>query len=144
MRDPIYYTIFHNKTAFIPLKYVYPECFFLIKESSIEPLQCLYDSCSRNKNCMSILVKRVNYIFENVLDEKTEMIVSYFKLHNGRIRAGIFHKDLRDPSVMTCNKSALQKFQKEGKTFMWVPRDEYYLITPDDILIKPEDLVRFQ
>ena len=145
IREPVYYVVFHNKTAFIPLKYIYPECYVLRQHHpQVDPLQCLETSCPADKNCMGILVKRVNYIFENVLDEKVEMIVSYFKLHNDRIRAGIFDRALEDPRVMTCNKSALQKFQKEGKTFMWVPRDEYYMITPEDILIKPEDLVRLQ
>jgi len=144
MREPVYYVVFHDKTAFIPFKYVYPECYVLRQHHpQVDPLQCLEDSCPADRNCMGLLVKRVDYIFENVLDEKVEMMVAYFKLHNGRIRAGIFNRGLDSASVMTCNPSALKKFQKEGKTFMWVPRDEYYMIAPADPLIKPEDLVRF-
>lgn len=145
MSEPAYYVIFHNKTAFIPFKYVYPECYVLRKDQpQVDPLHCLESDCPVDRGCMGILVKRLQYLYDNVLSEDVEMIIAYYKLPSGRIRAGVFHKDFREPNVITCNKSALAKFSKEGKTYMWVPRDEYYLLTADQHLIKPEDLLRLR
>ena len=66
------------RTAFIHLKYLYPECSLLIEHAEqLYPLKCLRGPCHRNKNCMDILVKRVKYFFDEVATD-TGMLVAYY------------------------------------------------------------------
>lgn len=143
MREPIYYFTFCKKTAFMPLRYVYPECIVLRKDQpQTEGLQCLNTSCPVNAACMDVLARRIHYLFENVFPE-CELLLVYFKNEKGSIRAGVFYKDMREPYVMTCNRSGFAKFQREGTAFSWVPKDEYLLIRPGtDIIVPASALVR--
>lgn len=139
--NPIFYTVFHTKTIFIPLRYLYGECNTLIDPyPQVTPLQCLDTSCPVDMQCMHTLVHRVDMLFNKVPDAK--MMVAYFKLPSGRIRAGIFHSDHRAPYLRTCNPSAMKKFQKEGTTFQWFPTEDYYLYKKPEQLIRPESLIR--
>ena len=128
MREPIYYFVFQEKTAFIPLKYIYPECFLNIKDSpDLYPMKCfMTDSCPPGANCGETLVRRIHYLFENVVPT-AEVIISYFKYRDrpGSIRGAIFHRDLDAPTVSVLNKAAFTKFQREGTTYEWYPRDDY-------------------
>ena len=86
----IYYFVFQKKTAFIPLKSLYPECFFLRKDHPrTEALQCFKTSCPANKNCADIVAKRVFHLFEHVVVD-SELLLAYFKNTKGSICAGVF------------------------------------------------------
>ncbi len=121
------YLVYQQKTVFIPLRYVYPECSILIApHPRVPPLLCLKSDCPANRNCMETLAKRVFYFFEQVEPAAT-LMVAYFK-HPDRpnsIRAGIFDKELENPRVSTLNVSAFKKFCTEGDTKYWTPTTEY-------------------
>jgi len=144
-RDPIFYFTFHKKTAFFPLKYIYPECFFHIKDSpQLIPIACfLSDSCPAGVNCGEILVKRVHYLFDNVVPE-SEMLLAYYKYKDRpkSIRCAVFTKDLDPPKLYTVNPFAFKKFQREGTTYSWVPPDEYTYMGGSKGLISIDNLVR--
>lgn len=140
----MYYFTFQDKTAFIPFREVYPECLFLIEdEPRLSPLVCMRDSCHRNKNCAEKIAKRVHYLFEKVITD-SELIIAYFKWRDrpDSIRAGVFYRDMREPRVITCNRSAFNKFRKEGITYFWEPTQEYNLIGSDTQVIPAGDLLR--
>jgi hypothetical protein len=75
---------------------------------------------------MEILAKRVNYWFTRV-EPAAEMFIAYFRYRDrpDSIRAGVFHKDLREPRTITLNVSALAKFKKEGHEKYFTPTQEY-------------------
>lgn len=144
-RDPIFYFIFQDKTAFFHLKYVYPECFIHIKESpQLYPLKCfMEDACPPGANCGEILVRRIHYLFENVVPS-AEMIITYFKYHDrpNSIRGAVFHRDLEPPTVSVLNPYAFRKFQREGTTYQWMPRDEYLFMGGSKGLVTVDSLVK--
>ena len=130
-RSPIYFFIFQQHSVFIPLKYVYPECFVLIEpHPQISPLQCFNTSCSANRNCAEILAKRVNYLFNNVMPTG-KMMYLYFKYKDrpNSIRAGIFTKELSEPTTKILNPYAFKKFQREGISYEWMPTDDFLFIS---------------
>lgn len=143
MTETVHYFTFSKKTAFMHLKYVYPECFILRTDHpATEALQCLTDSCPANRSCMEILAKKVHYLFEHVFPE-CELLLLYFRNEKGSIRAGVFHKDLREPYVMTCNRSGFAKCQTEGTVFSWVPTTDFLLLAPQPgLIVIPTSLVR--
>lgn len=141
--------VFQKHSVFIPLKFVYPECSVLLEPfSHLVPLHCLnQDGCPANKGCMEILAKRVNYLFTTVVPD-AQQLICYFK-HKDRpdsIRAGVFTRDMIEPKLMTLNRSAFKKFQREGITFAWTPPNEYWFMAPntniitiEKLLVKPND-----
>lgn len=143
--EPAAFFVFQKHSMFIPLRFVYPECNILIAPyEQLTPLHCLkQDHCPANKSCMDVLVKRVNYLFTQVQPE-AEQILAYFKYRDrpDSIRAAVFTRDLASPTVMTLNRSAFKKFQREGLTFTWVPPMEYWLMSPDANLISVESLLK--
>lgn len=143
MKDPIAFFVFQRKNLFIPLRFVYGECFPLIADRpQLSPLQCLQTTCPVNAGCMDILAKRVNYLFTQVVPA-AELLIAYFKYPDrpNSVRAGIFYRDLREPRVMTLNKAAFKKFQNEGIAYTWIPPDEYLLMGPAQTLIPVESLL---
>ena len=160
-RPPVYYfvtpyrpTMRHDvsvmpdglQTAFVPLKYLYPECLVLINdEPQLYPLQCLRTNCHRNQNCMGTLARRVKYMFDNVVPE-AGMIIAYYKWRNepNTIKAGVFMSDFSEPRQIKCRTSAFRRYQREGDAYRWDPPAEYWLIgdgnpqiIPVEGLIKP-------
>jgi len=129
-------------TMFIPLKYLYPECTKLIESyPKMYPLRCLKDNgCPADQGCMDILAKRVLYLFEQV-DPSCAMLVAYYTYRDTKsLRGAVFQKDnklictngldlayakFNDPQILTINKSAFSKLQKDGKYFSWDPTPEY-------------------
>lgn len=105
----------------------------------MSPLQCLETSCPVDANCMATLVVRVNKIFDHV--EGSELLIAYFKLPSGRIRAGVFTSDLSEARVTTCNKTALTKFQQEGTSYEWQPGVDFFKQENGQKLILPESLL---
>lgn len=91
---------------------------------------------------MDILAKRVNYLFTHVVPD-SQQIIAYFKYRDrpDSIRAGIFTRDMKEPKLMTLNRSAFQKFQREGVMFRWIPNDEYLLMAPTSNIIPVESLL---
>lgn len=91
---------------------------------------------------MDVLAKRINYLFTHVIPEGKQ-IIAYFKYRDrpDSIRAGIFTRDMQEPRVMTLNKSAFNKFQKEGISFTWVPNSEYLLMAPSTNVIPVQSLL---
>lgn len=144
MKEQVAFFVFQRHSVFMPLKYIYPECMQLIeKHEQLSPLHCLRnDHCPANKGCMDILAKRVNYLFTHVVPDSAQ-IIAYFKYRDrpDSIRAGIFTRDMKEPQMMTLNRSAFQKFQREGITFTWIPNDEYLLMAPSTNLIPVESLI---
>lgn len=144
MKQPLVFFVFQRHSLFIPLKYVYGECFNLIeKHDQLSPIHCLQnDMCPANVGCMDILVKRVNYIFTHVAPD-ARLLVAYFKYRDRpeSIRAGIFDRDLREPKVMTLNQSAFKKFQRESLAFTWIPTDDYLLMSKSSSLIPVQNLL---
>lgn len=138
---PIRYFVFCEKTVFIPLRTLFLECSTYITEhEAVENLQCLETSCPVDFNCMGKLVPRINTIFDQ--NKNFEVLIAYFKLKgSGRIRAGVFSRDLSEPYLITCNPFALKKFQKEGIIYEWFPNTEFFTNEYTD-LIKPESLIR--
>lgn len=141
---PIIYFVVNKKTVFIPLRYVYPECSKLIdSHPDMFPLKCLTtDGCPANIQCMDYLVPRVNYLFKEVCPA-AEMLISYYKYRDrpNSIRGAVFHRDLREPNVMTINPSGFSKFQKESETFQWHPTDEYKTLGAHRGIIPIESLI---
>lgn len=160
MSEPVYYfmtpyrpTMRHavdvmpdgSQTAFVHLKYLYPECMVLIEDSpQLSPLQCLRTTCHRNKNCMDTLARRVKYFFDNVVPE-AGMIVAYYKYKKqSSIKAGIFMSDLREPRLILCRKSAFNRYKREGDVYSWNPPTEYWLLgggSSSDLIV-PSKLIK--
>jgi len=146
MRPPVTYVQLNNgRYVFIPLRYVYPECMQLIeKHERVSPLLCLKSDCPANKNCMSTLVHRVNYLFTEV-EPRAELIVAYFKYRDTTsIRAGVFNRDMDDPKVSTINPFSLKRLLGEGTTMQWFPPDEYWRTGPGPDIIPAESLIKIK
>lgn len=145
MDDTISYFVINDKTLFIPLRYVYPECEQLIApHPQMYPVRCLQeDGCPANVQCMDYLVGRVNYLFNEVCPT-AEMMVAYYKYRDrpNSIRAAIFHKDLREPSLMVLNPFGFRKFQREGQAFEWAPTASYKAMGAHRGIIPVERLIR--
>jgi hypothetical protein len=139
------YFSFQEKTIFIPLRYVYPECFALIApHPQMHPVRCLReDGCPANMNCMEHLVQRVNYLFGEVFP-KAEMMIAYFKYDDRpkSIRGAIFYKDLREPELKTLNPFGFRKFQREGTVGTWTLTTEYKHFGSNRAIVPVERLVR--
>lgn len=144
MKEPVAFFVFQEHSVFMPLKYIYPECMNLIEDyDQLFPLFCLRnDQCPANRGCMDILAKRINYLFTHVIPS-AKQIIAYFKYRDKpeSIRAGIFTRDMQEPRLMTLNRSAFQKFQREGIMFKWIPSNEYLLMAPSSNLISVESLI---
>lgn len=143
MDDFVPFFSFQKHSVFVPLKYVYPECFILINEhEKLSPLQCLQTACPANANCATKLAKRVDFLFQHVVPE-AQMIYAYFKYRDkpNSIRAGVFDREMNEPKIMTLNQSAFRKFMKEGVQSTWVPPTEYWLVGGSDKLISVEHLL---
>lgn len=143
MTDLVSFFTAHKHSIFIPFKYLYPECLVLIdKGEKLSPLLCLKDSCPVNANCPSRLAKRVKFLFDHVAPE-SKMIYAYFKYRDrpNSIRAGVFDRELNEPRVITLNKSAFEKFKKEGVIHQWNPPMDYWLLGGSDKLIPVENLL---
>lgn len=144
MKEQVAFFVFQRHSVFMPFRFIYPECLTLIeKYEQLSPIHCLNnDHCPANKGCMDILVKRVNYLFTHVVPD-AQQIIAYFKYRDrpDSIRAGIFTRDLAEPKLMTLNRSAFQKFQRESIMFTWIPNDEYLLMSPEPKLLTVETLL---
>lgn len=138
------YFVFQKHTVFIPLKFLYPECSSLLDHyPNYHPLHCFKnDHCPANIGCMDILVKRVNFIFNEVVPEG-KLLIAYFKWHDkpNSIRAGIFTKELDSPSVKTLNVSAFKKLQGQSTVYSWTPSSSYLDILPSSTLLPASSLL---
>jgi hypothetical protein len=141
MTKPIFY-FEYAKTVFMPLRYLYAECMVLIEESRLYPLICLRESCHRDRNCMGVLARRVQFFFEEV-SPHCEMIVAYYKWKDkpNSIRAGLFTPDLGEPRQITCNKAAFKRFQRKGDTYKWDPPASFYLLGGGPPIVPVEGLI---
>lgn len=92
---------------------------------------------------MDILAKRLNYLFTQVVPD-AKQIIAYFKYRDrpNSIRAGVFTREMTEPSVQTLNQSAFKKFQREGLTFSWFPTDDFLLMAPIPRLLPVESLIK--
>lgn len=110
----------NKKTLFTKFLEVYPECEFLIRDqSNLYPLLCLQSSCPRAANCMEKLARRVKELFDAF--PQAELLVLYFKYRDapGKLRAGVFWKDMREPRFITMNPGAWKKFKEIGEVYEW-------------------------
>lgn len=149
---PLSYFVVNGKTLFIPLRYVYPECSKLIApHPQMYPVRCLLeDGCPANMNCMDFLVPRVNYVFNEVFPPAEIMIAYYTYERQHReadenkqaLMGAIFHKDLREPYLMTLNPSGFTKCQKMGDIKQWIPTDEYKNLGAHRGIIPVTSLIR--
>lgn len=140
-REPVSYAVFQQKTVFIPLRYVYPECMILIKDHpQMFPLRCFQeDGCPVVANCSEIIVNKINYLFQEVIPT-AELIVAYYKYHDRptSIRGATFTRNLDSPNIRLLNPYAFKKFIREGIAYNWFPTSEYLLLGgTKDILVVP-------
>ena len=144
-RKPVFYFSFQEKSVFVPLKFIYPECFFHIKDHpQLYPMKCfMEDACPPTANCGEVLVRRVHYFFENVVPD-AEILVAYFKYRDRpkSLRGAVFNRNLDPPTLSILNPFAFRKFQKEGTTYQWYPTDEYLFMGGSKGLISVENLVK--
>ena len=144
-RDPISYVVFKNKTVFMPLRYIFPECSFLIKDHpQMYPLRCFVeDGCPAAVRCnVEIIANKVNFLFQEVIPS-AEIIVAYYKYRDRprSVRGAIFNRNLDSPKIRLLNPYAFTKFVREGTTYNWYPSDEYsFMGGSKDILVVPEIL----
>lgn len=146
MKDnTLFFFVFQGKSIFMPLRYLYPECFSLIeKQDQLYPLLCLKSDCPANKGCADILAKRVHYIFNQVVPAG-ELLIAYYRYRDrpNSIRGGIFTKDMKEPYVSVLNPWAFRKFQKEGVSYAWAASQEYWTLgSRGDILIPEIELIK--
>lgn len=141
--DPVAFFTFQTHSVFIPLKYVYPECFVLIEShEKLSPLQCLKTGCAANANCATKLAQRIDFIFKHVAPD-AKMIYTYFKYRDQpkSIKAGVFDREMNEPRIMTLNQSAFRKFMREGVQQSWQPPVEYWMAGGSNGLIPVEHLL---
>lgn len=144
MRDPVTYVLFSRKTILIPFRYVYPECLQLIERyDRVYPLLCLKsDQCPANKNCMSTLAHRVNYLFTE-LEPQAELVVAYFKYRDTNVvRAGVFDRELAEPKLMRIHPDGLKSLLPKGVTKQWFPSDTYWRSSTGPAIIPAESLIK--
>ena len=145
MSNPVTFFSINEKTVFMPLRYLYPECEKLIEHHpKMYPLKCLQDNnCPANMGCMDVLVRRVNYIFTHVAP-KAQLVIAYYKYRDkpNTIRAGIFHRDLSEPYLMVLNPFGFRKFQKRGLAFTWMPTREYLMLGAERGIIPVENIIK--
>lgn len=142
--NPVYYFTFKKVSAFIPLKAFYPECVTLIEgESQLSPMGCFNRDCHRSANCPELLAKKSYYFFEEV-DPAVEILFVYFKWHDkpGSIRAAVINRDLEEPKVITCNKTAFEKCKREGTVKSFMPTSAFLYTQTTPGLIPVETLIR--
>ncbi len=154
MRKLVQYFIFQGHSAFMPLRYCYPECAVLIEpHPKVEPLQCFMTTCPANKNCAEIIAHRVHYLFEEILSDNVEMLFLYFRMRERgfyskgewipSLGAGVFHRDMREPDWMIMNRWGFNKVRDDGMTLTWLPTDEFlFMGGSGDILIPEGNLVK--
>jgi len=145
MTELFSYFTFQEKTTFIPLKYLYPECMVLIEDHpQMYPLKCMVeDGCPANANCGEIIVRRVNYLLQEIMPE-TEMLIAYFKYRDrpNSIRGAVFNRNLDPPTIDILNPYAFRKFMREGTTYQWLPSTEYLLLGGSGGIIPVEGLIK--
>ena len=110
----------NKKSLFTKFENVYPECTFLIDdEPNLHPLICLRGPCHRQANCMTKLAHRVKAMFDAF--PEAELLMLYFKYRDlpNKVRAGVFHSDLREPRYINFNLSAWKKLKEDGTIFEW-------------------------
>jgi hypothetical protein len=147
MRDPVTFFVFSGKTAFMPLRYLYGECFKLIDpHPQVQPMQCFYKSCPANMNCGETIAKRVAFMFDKVFGPDVKMLIAYFKYRDRpkSVRAAIFRRNMGAPKIMVLNHSAFNKCKREGMVFRWAPSDEYMSLNMSTTggIIPVENLIR--
>lgn len=110
-----------EKTIFCKLKDVYPECEHLIMDSQqLYPLRCFRDDgCPRNSNCQEKLAHRTKFIFDNF--PNAQLLVLYFSYRDrpGSTRAGLFWRDIREPRLITLNRTGWEKMKEIGVVYEW-------------------------
>lgn len=157
MRELVHYFVVQKHSVFMPLRYCYPECLVLIEpHEAVEPLQCFKEECPANQNCGELIAKKVYYLFEEVLDDTTVQLILYFKKRNQRyysktqgwvdsLGACVFYKDMREPELITMNRSAFYKLRDQGIKMSWLPSDEFLFIkSSNDLIIPATNLVRLE
>ncbi len=142
---PLSYFVVNDKTLFIPLRYIYPECEKLIApHPKMYPVKCLTeDGCPANMSCMDYLAPRVNYVFDKV-HPSAEMMIAYFRYPDRpqSIRGAIFYKDLQEPTVMILNPFGFRKLQKDATVYAWTPTEEYKNLGAHRGIIPVKSLIR--
>jgi len=145
----MYFVIFSQRTAFLKLEDVLPECFYLRRESpQLEPLLCLLEdnACHVNQNCMEKLVKRLHVLFEEVM-HGIDLILLYYRQRAvvDSIGCGIFWRNLRDFKIATINRSAWAMIKNRGNVFQFQPATEFYLSgaasAPPEEPESPEEII---
>lgn len=123
------YFIFSNKTAFMPFRDLYGECFPLIDEHpQVSPAQCYYKECPANKSCGEIMAHRVYFLFDKVFPPDVECLIAYFKYRDrpGSVRGVIFDREMSEPKTMVLNRAGFfDKCMKEGRVYTWETTVEY-------------------
>ena len=122
----------------MPLRYLYPECFKLLKgHDNAVPMLCfLTNHCPANKDCINKLAKRTNFLFEKVFDPKVDLLLAYYKVGNNQktdLRFVVLFRDMREPRVCKANYLYFNKFLQDGDTAEWVIDYEYVLLGDKDL-----------
>ncbi len=143
--QPINFFVFSSKTAFMPVRFIYPECAIMLKEHpNAKPLQCLVDSCPISTSCMETVAKRVHMLFDTAFDSKVELCVAYYSHPSspGSIWGIEFWRDFQEPKVSLLNRSFFGRCKRDGIIMQWTPNTEYYLVPTSKQILPVASLVR--
>lgn len=113
-------------TLFAKIDDVFPECGVSIHNSDrMDRLQCFIDSCHVGANCMEKLAKRLNVLFDTF--PTAQLCYLYFKRRaDAKMRAGLFWRDFRLPTVINVNKWAWERMKTYGQVYQFAPPAGFY------------------
>lgn len=123
------YFVFSRKTAFMPFRDLYGECFPLIDpHEDVSPAQCYYKECPANKGCGEIMAHRTYFLFDKVFPPEVEVLYAYFTYRDrpNSVRAVIFDRSMSEPKTMVLNRVGFfEKCMAEGRVYQWETTTEY-------------------
>ena len=124
----ILFLTFCDKTVFIKLQDVFPECFLYREEMPrAEPLMCLSSTCPGNHACMETLAKRVFVLFREVMPYAHLIVLYYRRRNTNSLGAGLFWSDMREPRDITMNPFAWEMIKARGLVYEFHPGPNFFL-----------------
>lgn len=115
-----------TSTLFAKIDDVFPECGVLIHNADrMDRLQCFVDSCHVGANCMEKLAVRLRAMFDTF--PTAQLCYLYFKRRSdGKMRAGLFWRDFRNPRMLGINKWAWERMKTYGQVYQFAPPADFF------------------